>query len=55
VKLSKVVARVHGDPELAVEGENGVPRPVVDFDFGVMLSEDGQHGTYILLEPASNA
>jgi hypothetical protein len=52
MKLSELIARCQGDPELAIEDRHGIPRPVVDIDFGVKLSDDGQHGTYVVLESA---
>jgi hypothetical protein len=50
VKLSDLVARCQGDPELMIEDENGIPQPVVDTDLGVMVSALGTV-MYVLLEP----
>ncbi len=53
MRLSELVARCAGtDPELAVEDEHGIPRPVADIDHGVMLT-DGGAVQYVLLEPAN--
>jgi hypothetical protein len=51
MRLSELVVRCEGDPELTIEDEHGVPRPVVDIDLGVMLTPSGP-ATYVLLEPA---
>lgn len=48
MRLSDLVARCGGnDLELAVEDENGIPRPVVALDFSFTTD-----GTYVVLEPA---
>jgi hypothetical protein len=53
MRLSELVAQYgNHDPVLMVEGEDGIPRPVVDVDLGVMRGEDLGTATYVLLEAA---
>lgn len=53
MRLSELVDRCTGtDPELMVEDESGIPRPVTGTDLGVMLV-DGYAVAFVLLEPAN--
>ncbi len=53
MRLSELTARCgRNDPELMVEDQDGIPRPVTDADLGVMLVNGGAV-PYVLLEPAN--
>jgi len=52
MKLSDLIDRCQGfDPELMVEDDYGIPRPITNIDVGVM-STTGGPVSYVLLEPA---
>lgn len=55
MKLSELVARYGShDPVLMVEGDDGIPRPVVDVDLGVIRGDDIGSAMYVLLEAAED-
>lgn len=52
MKLSELVDRCTGaDPELVIEDDNGIPRPVTEADLGVRMTNGGPVA-YVLLESA---
>lgn len=53
MRLSDLVARCNGaDPELAINDEHGIPRPIVAVDHAVVMTGDGPIAV-ALLEPAT--
>jgi hypothetical protein len=50
VRLSKLAALVDGDPEVMVDGPDGIPIPVTGIDLGAMAIPGVGVVPYLLLE-----
>jgi hypothetical protein len=54
MKLSELVARCSGDPELMIEDEDGVPCTVAGIEYGLTITPEGP-ARCVLLEPKREA
>lgn len=54
MKLSELVARCSGDPELMIEDEDGVPCTVAGIEYGLTITSEGP-ARCVLLEPKREA
>jgi len=50
MRLSELTAQVDGDPELMIDGPDGIPVPISSTDRGVMYVPGVGHVPYLLLE-----